>query len=67
MKVRELRARLRRLKCVELRQSGSHLIVQCGTCQTVVPVHSGDVALGTLRAIERDLTPCLGEGWLANG
>jgi hypothetical protein len=32
----------------------------------VVPVHSGDVALGTLRAIERDLTPCLGEGWLAN-
>jgi predicted RNA binding protein YcfA (HicA-like mRNA interferase family) len=66
MKVRELRAKLRKLNCAELRQSGSHLIVRCGVCQTVVPVHSGDVALGTLRAIERDLTPCLGEGWLAN-
>jgi predicted RNA binding protein YcfA (HicA-like mRNA interferase family) len=31
----------------------------------VVPVHGGeDLAPGTLRAIERQLEPCLGKGWL---
>jgi len=30
-----------------------------------VPVHAGeDLKPGTLRAIERDLEPCLGEHWL---
>jgi len=64
MKTKELRSLLRRLGCDEVRQSGSHLIVRCGECQTVVPVHSGDIAPGTLRNIERMLKPCLGEGWL---
>jgi predicted RNA binding protein YcfA (HicA-like mRNA interferase family) len=64
MRTRELRNLLRRHGCVELRQSGSHLIVQCGSCRTVMPVHSGDIAVGTLRSIERDLAPCLGEGWI---
>ena len=39
MRVRELRRRLRRLGCEEVRQSGSHVIVRCGRCQTVIPVH----------------------------
>ncbi|MGH9151076.1 MAG: type II toxin-antitoxin system HicA family toxin [Acidimicrobiales bacterium] len=65
MRTRELRALLRRLGCEEARQSGSHLIVRCGRCQTVVPVHTGDIPPGTLRSIERDLTPCLGKGWLS--
>jgi len=50
---------------VEVRQVGSHLRVECGTCRTTVPVHRGeDLKPGTLRAIERDLAPCLGERWL---
>ncbi len=44
---------------------GPHVIVRCGRCSTVVPVHGGeDLAPGTLRAIERQLGPCLGKGWL---
>jgi predicted RNA binding protein YcfA (HicA-like mRNA interferase family) len=31
---------------------------------TTVPQHSGDIPAGTLRAIERDLEPALGKGWL---
>ncbi|MGH9278196.1 MAG: type II toxin-antitoxin system HicA family toxin [Acidimicrobiales bacterium] len=64
MTATRLRRILRQKDCIEVRQSGSHLIVRCGTCQTVVPVHTGDLPNGTLRAIERDLAPCLGEGWL---
>jgi predicted RNA binding protein YcfA (HicA-like mRNA interferase family) len=66
MKVRSLRAILRRAGCSEVRQSGSHLIVRCGDCQSVIPIHSGDVPKGLLRSIERDLDACLGEGWLDN-
>jgi len=32
--------------------------------QTVVPVHGKDIPLGTVRAIVRDLEPCLGKGWM---
>jgi predicted RNA binding protein YcfA (HicA-like mRNA interferase family) len=67
MKVRDLRRRLSRLGCIEVRQSGAHLVVRCGTCQTVVPVHTGDIPVGTLAAIVRDLSPCLGLGWLDEG
>ncbi|MGD1014545.1 MAG: type II toxin-antitoxin system HicA family toxin [Acidimicrobiales bacterium] len=66
MKVRDLRGLLRRSGCLEVRQSGSHLIVRCGTCQTVVPIHSGDIPVGTLKSIVRDLTPCIGKDWLTN-
>ncbi len=65
MTPRDLRKILAALGCDEVRQSGSHLIVRCGDCQTVVPIHGGrDIPRGTLRSIERALTPCLGEGWL---
>ncbi len=63
VRAQELRRILRHAGCVEVRQSGSH-IVRCGTCQTVVPVHGGDPPAGTMRSIERDLEACLGERWL---
>lgn len=66
MTASELRRILREHGCTEIRQRGSHLIVRCGRCQTVIPVHKGeDLRPGTLASINRALTPCLGEGWLA--
>lgn len=65
MTARELRAILRALGCIELRQHGSHVRIQCGKCFSTVPVHAGeDLGPGLLRAIERDLEPCLGKRWL---
>lgn len=34
------------------------------TVATTVAQHAGDVPAGTLRAIERDLEPAFGPGWL---
>lgn len=64
MTVRELRRILRQRGCVEVRQVGSHLTVRCGECVTTIAVHAGDIPVGTLRKIERDLEPCFGKGWL---
>jgi predicted RNA binding protein YcfA (HicA-like mRNA interferase family) len=56
---------LRRLGCQEIRRRGSHVRVRCGRCLTTVPVHAGEeLGPGLMRAIERDLEPCLGRGWL---
>jgi predicted RNA binding protein YcfA (HicA-like mRNA interferase family) len=61
----DLLRRLLTLGCAKVRQKGSHVRVECGRCVTTVPVHAGrDLPPGTLRAIERDLEPCLGKGWL---
>ena len=68
MKAKELRRILKALGCVEVRQVGSHVRIQCGQCFTTVPVHAGeDIGKGLLRAIERDLEPCLGANWLKGG
>ena len=66
MKGSELLRIVRRLGCTVLRQKGSHVRVQCcEDCFTTIPVHAGeDLGKGLLRAIERDLEPCLGKGWL---
>ncbi|HEX9559824.1 MAG TPA: type II toxin-antitoxin system HicA family toxin [Candidatus Dormibacteraeota bacterium] len=61
--------RIRRAGCKPgpVRQQGSHMRIECdgGKCKTTVPVHRGqDLPAGTLRAIERDLEPCLGKRWL---
>ena len=65
MTARTLLKLLRSLGCQEVRQKGSHVRVKCGRCPTTVPVHAGeDLGPGLLRAIERDLEPCLGKGWL---
>ncbi|MGH3113895.1 MAG: type II toxin-antitoxin system HicA family toxin [Gaiellaceae bacterium] len=62
---RGLLRRLRRLACEQVRQRGSHVRVRCGACETTVLIHAGeDLPPGTLRAIERDLEPCLGRRWL---
>lgn len=56
------------LGCEKVRQKGSHVRVRCGKCLTTVPVHAGEeLGAGLLRAIERDLEPCLGKGWLRRG
>ena len=34
------------------------------TARTTVAQHASDVRPGTLRAIERDLEPVFGKGWL---
>lgn len=65
MTAKELRRILKAKGCVEVRQNGSHLMVRCGNCPTVIPVHAGeDIGPGLLRKIERQLEPCLGKGWL---
>lgn len=55
------------------RQVGSHATWKAeytrddgstGICQTRVPMHLGDIPIGTLSAIERDLEPAFGKGWL---
>ncbi len=44
---------------------GSHVRFRMGHCYTTVPIHRGErLGPGLVRAIERDLEPCLGSGWL---
>lgn len=65
MKAKELLRLLRAHGCIEVRQKGSHVRVQCTRCFTTVPVHAGeDLGPGLLKAIERQLEPCLGKGSL---
>lgn len=65
MTAREVVKRIKSLGGTLTRQKGSHAkYATPGGCWTIVPMHSGDIPLGTLRAIERDLAPCLGADWL---
>ena len=73
MKAREVNRRIERLGGVMVRQFGSHrryvVAFTDGTglaakAATTVPQHVGDIPVGTLRAIERDLEAALGKGWL---
>lgn len=65
MTARALLKLLRSFGCEVVRQKGSHARVRRGRCFTTVPVHAGeDLGPGLLRAIERDLEPCLGKGWM---
>ncbi|RRO98208.1 hypothetical protein CXF43_08655 [Corynebacterium bovis] len=51
-----------------LRQRGSHqrwrATVDGVTALTTVPMHRGDIPIGTLRQIERQMEPVFGKGWL---
>jgi len=49
-----------------VRQKGSHQRWDVGSCSATVPVAT-EIAPGTVRNIERQLAPCLGEGWLTKG
>ncbi len=73
MRAREVNRRIERLGGVLVRQVGSHrrYVVTYtdaagveATAATTVAQHTGDIPAGTLRAIERDLEPALGKGWL---
>lgn len=73
MKAREVNRRIQRLGGIAVRQVGSHrryvvsYINEAGQemrLATTVAQHSGDIPAGTLRAIERDLEPAFGKGWL---
>lgn len=64
MKPAEVIRAIERLGGEKVRQKGSHVRMRVGSCFTTVPVHTRDVPKGLLRSIERDLEPCLGEGWL---
>jgi predicted RNA binding protein YcfA (HicA-like mRNA interferase family) len=66
MTSREVLRRIRQLggRPVRLNQVGSHAKYAVAGCRTIIPLHADDLPVGTLRAIERDLEPCLGRRWL---
>jgi len=66
MTANEVLKALKARGAVLVRQKGSHARYKsaCGECATTVPMHKGDVPIGTLRAIQKDMEPCYGEGWL---
>lgn len=72
--VREVVRRIEKRGGYRVRTRGSHATYevvkrdqQCGVvvrARAQVPVHRGEVAPGTVRAIQRQLQAVLGEGWL---
>lgn len=64
MTAAEVARRLLRLGATYREARGSHRLYRVGWCTTVLPMHKGDLPKGTLRKIERDLEPCLGDKWL---
>lgn len=68
MRAREVNRRIEKLGGVHTRTTGSHkryeVTIGNATCSTGVPQHPGDIPTGTLRAIQRQLEPALGKGWL---
>jgi predicted RNA binding protein YcfA (HicA-like mRNA interferase family) len=73
VRAREVNRRIEQLGGLMVRQAGSHrrYVVTYAdasgaqvTVATTVAQHAADVPIGTLRAIERDLEPALGKGWL---
>jgi predicted RNA binding protein YcfA (HicA-like mRNA interferase family) len=73
MKAREVNREIERRGGRLVRQRGSHRRYEATgtlpddttvTCQTTVQQHPGDIPLGTLRAIEKDMAPVFGERWL---
>lgn len=65
MNAREVNRRIERLGGEMIRQTGSHRRYRAGNSLTTVPQHGGrDIPAGTLRAIEKDLEPAFGKGWL---
>lgn len=73
MRARDVNRRIERLGGYLLRQRGSHRRYEATrteadgrstTAHTTVPQHAGDIPAGTLKAIEKDMEPVFGEGWL---
>ncbi len=75
MTPREVIRIIERNGAVLLRQRGSHRQYEARmtnadgselVARTTIAQHPGDIRPGTLRAIERDLEPVFGKGWLRN-
>jgi predicted RNA binding protein YcfA (HicA-like mRNA interferase family) len=73
VRAREVNRRIERLGGFAVRQTGSHrryvVTYTDGSgneakAATTVGQHGRDIPLGTLRAIEKDLEPAFGKGWL---
>jgi predicted RNA binding protein YcfA (HicA-like mRNA interferase family) len=73
VKAREVNRRIERLGGTMTRQRGSHRQYEATTtlddgtqvtARTTVAQHGGDIPIGTLRAIEKDMEPVFGQGWL---
>jgi predicted RNA binding protein YcfA (HicA-like mRNA interferase family)/predicted RNase H-like HicB family nuclease len=68
VRAREVNRRIERAGGQQVAQRGSHrkyrVVAGTVSARTTVPQHAGDIPSGTLRAIERDLEPALGKGWL---
>ena len=60
----EVAKTLRKRGAEMVRQTGSHAQYRFQNCVTTVPMHRGDLAKGTVRAMERDFEPAFGKGWL---
>lgn len=51
----------------ETRRKGSHrrFVSSCQQCKTTVPDHGHrDLGTGLIKAIDADMAPCWGKGWL---
>ena len=73
MKAREVVRVIERAGGKFTRQVGSHrrYVVEYtkpdgtpSTVHTTVPMHGGDIPIGTLDSIQKQLEPALGKGWL---
>jgi predicted RNA binding protein YcfA (HicA-like mRNA interferase family) len=69
MRSREVVRRIERLGGEYIGTEGSHRKYRVrygdgGTVRTAVPIHPGDIPVGTLRTIERQLEPAYGKRWL---
>lgn len=68
MRATEITTTLAKAGATMIRQRGSHQrwrVTDRGvTSYTTVPMHRGDVPLGTVRQIEKDMERSLGKGWL---
>ena len=65
MTAREVTKKLEKQGATWRQGRGSHRVYTYDDCRTVVAMHTGDIAKGTLRAIERDFEPCFGKKWLS--
>lgn len=68
MKAREVNREIESRGGEFVRQRGSHRMYVVAlngvVARTTVPQHPGDIPVGLLRAIERDLEPAFGKRWL---
>lgn len=68
MRALDVNRMIDKISGVMVRQVGSHRRYRASAsgvvAYTTVPQHRGDIPTGTLVAIQRDMAPVFGEGWL---